>query len=195
MLGFTGLVPKFKDRDIPSGLAANLLEKVLGSEDTTEELLKFVISHLYSTKISNSFDASNVDLISVLSRTSDYSLIKRLLDLKMPVNQRQITTAMLLIPLEDTATFDLLLKHQKFERTILNVACQRAVTALKVECVVVLIEHGATPPTDDLKLVNDVGFCDNTFIQEYLAKQDVQEHTQKSCDEGLDLGACKVGLI
>ena len=190
---FTGLVPKVQSQDVKSGLAAALFQKIVSEEGATEALLKCVVFQLPYTKKAKLFDASGVDLIWVLSKTSDYSLIQRLLEFKMTVKHSQIISAMLLIPPEDAKTFDLLLKHRQIKQNILDASCKKAITALKVELVSLLIEHGATPPADEL--VSNAWFCDNLVVQKYLEKEGAQKHTEKPCNEKQDLGTCKVGLI
>ena len=157
----------------------------------TESLLKYVVFKLPLPKVKSPYNASHIDIIQILSRTTDCKLIERLLELRMPFKQYQLAAAAILIPPEDKPTFALLLKHAvkcNSEQSTLDAACLKAIVALKVEFVVLLINDGAKPPAD--KFDNYVCFFDDPIIQQYLAEE-APKHCEESHEE---MGECKVSF-
>lgn len=158
-------------------------------QDVNEALLKYVVFELPQSGLKKPYDARKVDLIRVLSKSSDYQLIDRLIMLGMNLKQKQMETIILLIPPEDTPTFELLLKcatKNKFNKDVLTAACIKAMDALKLEFIPLLINCGATPPTDQLQII--MGSFDNSTVQQYLDKHTIFESdVQKLSSETPDI--------
>ena len=172
----TGLIPHISQDDVTSGLSTKLLRQVVDKQDVNESLLKYVVFKLPLVTVKQPYDASGVDLVRILSKSTDCKLIERLLDLGMKLKPSQMEATVLFIPRGDLATFELLLKYAKrnnFTQTSLNAACMKAMESLKVDFIAQLIECGAAPPPDEL--VRVVGLSDNPIIQQYLALQTTHE--------------------
>jgi hypothetical protein len=154
-----------------------------------ESLLKFVVFELPQRGLKNPYDARRVDVALILSKSSDYKLIERLLTLGMNLKQKQMETVVLRIPPEDTPTFELLLKcatRNKFSQDVITAACVRAMDTLKLEFVPLLIDCGATPPT--YRLRNMMGPFDSITVQRYLNENTVSESdTRNSSSEISDI--------
>ena len=162
--------------DVQSGLSTQLLKQIVGLQDVDEALLKFVVFDLPQTGVKNPYDARRVDVVSILSKSSDYRLIERLITLGMNLKQKQMETVVLRIPPEDTPTFELLLKcatKNKFSQDVLTAACIKAMDALKMEFIPLLIGCGAMPPTDRLRHI--MGPFDNDIVQRYLTENTISE--------------------
>ena len=171
----TELIPRIVEGDVQSGLSTQLLKKIVGLQDMNESLLKFVVFELPQSGLKNPYDARRVDVALILSKSSDYKLIERLLTLGMNLKQKQMETVVLRIPPEDTPTFELLLKcatRNKFSQDVLTAACVRAMDTLKLEFIPLLIDCGATPPVDRLQ---NMGPIDNITVQQYLSENIVSE--------------------
>lgn len=183
-------MPKLQDGDIQFGLSTALLNEVVKKNDTTESLLNFILFHLPPAKLAKkAYDASDIDLVNVLYKTSSYELIERLIELKMKVKSGQITTAVSLIPPENASTFELLLQHTTAV-AIVEDTCLKAITALQVELAVILICHGATPPVD--QLIDSIWFAEHPVIQEYITKAQAVKHAISYDTPCEDVAACKV---
>ena len=194
LAGLTGLIPNLQDGDVKSGLSTDFLRKVVDGDDLTEALLKFVIIKLPSVNLTKPYDASKINLARVILKTSDYKLIKRLLDLNMKVKQSHIITAVVFIPPENTNTFELLLeKAVKIDQLTLASACQKAIVAMKFEFVALLIKKGATPPANEL--VGMEVYYDNPIIQGYLSAYPEADPTEKPHEQIHNMKKCKVCII
>lgn len=177
--------------EVKTGLSTRLLKKIVDSPDMTEALLKYVVFKLPLPKVKSPYNAAGIDLIQILLKTTDCKLIERLLELRMPLRQSQLDTAVLLIPPEDTPTFELLLKRavkDNFKQSTFNAACVKAIVALKSEFIVLLITNGAKPPVG---VFLNVGFFVNPVIKKYLA-EDAPRHVEESQEE---MESCKVSFI
>lgn len=187
--GLTGLVPHIHEEDVVSGLSTKLLRQVVDKENVNEALLKYVVFRLPQASVKKPYDATGVDLIRILSKSTDYRLIEQLLELGMQLKPSQLEATVLFIPNEHIYTFELLLRcavKNKFKRKVFNAACLKAMDMLKVDFITLLISFGATPPPDEL--VRIVGFSDNPTIQQYLAAQAIPDHIENPHGEMLDLG-------
>lgn len=161
---------------VQSGLSTQLLKKIVGLQDMNEALLKYVVFELPQTGLKKPYDARKVDVVRILSKSSDYRLIERLLTLGMTLKQKQMETIVLCIPPEDTPTFELLLKcatRNKFSPDVLTAACVRAMDTLKLEFIPLLIDCGAIPPKDRLR--NIMELFDNVIVQRYLHENTISE--------------------
>ena len=185
----TELIPHVVESDVQCGLSTQLLKEIVGMQDMNEALLKYVVFELPQSGLKKPYDARRVDLVHILSKSSDYRLIECLLMLGMSLKQKQMETIVLRIPPEDTPTFELLLKcaiRNKFSREVLTAACVKAIDALKLEFIPLLIDCGATPPTDRLQII--MGSFDNTAIRQYLDEHTISESdVQKLSSETLDI--------
>lgn len=141
----------------------------------SEALLKYVVLRLPQRSVNKPFDATSVDLVRILSRSTDHKLIKQLLKLGMQLKQNQMEATVLLIPDEDADTFELLLQFANKNKFTLNVACVKAMDTLKINFITLLIKYGATPPADELFSV--MGLSDNPTIQQYFVSQATLENT------------------
>lgn len=200
-------IPKLQHDDIKNGVSAKLLEKVVSDPNTTEALLQFVLFELPSPSIQKkAYAACRVDLIQILSKTSNCKLIEHLVLQKMKIkviqNQTQVVTAALLIPAEDIDTFKFILnctKKEDYDPGILIDACLKAIHTLKIEFVAELIKKGATPPLESLTGL-DV-FSDNPTIQTYVTSQATSQllvdadKLPKVAEEVLDEKQIKVIII
>ena len=154
----------------------------------TGALLKYVIFKLPLPKVKSPYNAAGIDLIQVLLKSTDCKLIERLLELRMPLRQCQLESAVVLIPPENTPTFELLLKRaikDNFKQSTLNAACLKAIVGLKNEFIVLLINNGVKPPADEFL---NVCFFDNPVIEKYLAEE-APRHVEESHKGN---GLCKV---
>ena len=191
--GFTELIPHILEDDVQCGLSTRLLRRIVEIQDVNEALLKYVVFELPQSGIKKPYDARGIDVVRILSKSADYRLIERLLMLGMNLKQRQMEVIVLLIPPEDTPTFELLLKcatRNKFSKNSLTVACTKAMDALKFEFIPFLIDCGAALPTD--QLLNVVGLSDNVSVRQYLETHATSESdVRKLSSETSDIGERK----
>lgn len=192
------MIPKLKQSDVKSGLSTWLLKKVVGQQDVTEALLKFIVFKLPSTKLklTKPYRATSIDTTRVISRTADFKLMQRLIEFEMKVNGSHIITAVLYIPPENFSTFELLLEcalNIGVNETTLTDACCKAIATLKVEFVCLLISKGAKPPFHELFSIKT--YSDNPIIQDYFKSKPTQKHIKKRQENNMplsELKKCKV---
>lgn len=183
--GQTSLIPQLCEDDVASGLSTKLLRQIVDKPDVTEALLKYVVLELPPRRITKPYDASGVDLIRILSKSTEYKLISRLMELGMKLKPSQMEALVLFIPPKNQHTFDMLLYHahkNKFPQSSFNAACLKAMNMQKIGFISKLISEGAAPPADEL--VSVVGFSDNPIIQQYLASQATEpgvKHDRPEC--------------
>ena len=135
----------------------------------------------------------------ILSKSSDYKLIERLLTLGMNLKQKQMETVVLRIPPEDTPTFEILLKcatRNKFSQDVMTAACVRAMDTLKLEFIPLLLDCGATPPIDRLQ---NMGPFDNNIVQRYLSENTISEsgigNLPNDTEQRKDTDSCSIKVI
>lgn len=175
----TGLIPHISQDDVISGLSTKLLRQVIDKQDVNESLLKYVIFKLPLVTVKKPYDASGVDLVRILSKSTDCRLIERLLDLGMKLKPSQMEAIVLFIPVINLDTFDVLLQYARknnFTQSSLNAACMKAMELDKVDFIIHLIDAGAAPPADEL--IRVVGLSEHPTIQQYLAFQTSTEEVE-----------------
>ena len=175
----TGMIPHLRDDDVSSGLSTKLLRQVVDQSDLTEDLIKYVVFKLPLSHMKKPYDASGINLITILKKTVNFKLIERLMELGMRLKESHMEKMVPLIPRGEQELFEYFVriaKKNRFSRTSLNAACLLSMSMRNYNFITTLIEHGATPPPDELLAV--FGFSEHPTIQQYLTSQTTPEPSE-----------------
>ena len=108
---------------------------------------------------------SKIDLPRILTTSvTDSTLIEKKLHLGKSSKSSDLVKSVTSLPL---SSVELMLKQREFPCTMLNTACQKAMYLEKIDFVVLLLKHGATPSPSKL-VHNMIRFCEHPTIQQYL---------------------------
>ena len=121
----TGSIPHIRQDDVTSGLSTKLLKLVVDKQDMNESLLKYVLFKLPLDTVKKPYDASGVDLVRILSKSTEFRVIDKLIELGMKLKPSQMEAVVLFVPHRSLDTFDMLLQYARknnFSQSSLNVA-------------------------------------------------------------------------
>lgn len=169
-VGYTSLIPKLRHSDVESNFSNEFFRHVITKLPLTEKLLHFIVMKLPDSQMSvSAYDASFLNLRTILCRSKEGAVIKRLLKCRMKVKEEDIIAATEGLADSQVNIYEMILSHSTLEedsqQKMLKRACLKALKARKKSFVVSLIKQGATPSPELLK---SEGMGGDPYVQTYL---------------------------
>ena len=138
-----------------------------------DKILHFVIMKLPDPKVvDHIYDASFLDMKTVVQKTTEGPVLKRLLRWHISVREEDVLAAVKCLVDTQVDIFECILNHSTHTddafHSSVNIPCREALGLRKKRFVITLIKHGATPPPE--MLYNIEGLCDDSSVQRYIKR-------------------------
>lgn len=162
--GCSHLLPKIRRKDVVSGFSNEFFQHILTKYTLTEKLLPcVVVTLLDSQHITEPYNASCIDLGTILQKTTDGDITKCLMKWHIEMKEGDVIEAVKYLNDSQVDVLEALLTCLKSD---INVACNEALKQQKKNFVIALMKRGATPAMEQLCKVD--GLLEDPVFQTYL---------------------------
>lgn len=172
--GCSGLISCLGVSDVTSGFSKEFFKHLMTSKYTlNDKLLHFVVMNLPDPKVvDHVYDASFLDMKTVVQKITEGPVLKRLLRWHICVRDEDVLAAVKCLVDNQVDIFECILNHSTHTddafHSSVNIPCREALALRKKRLVITLIKHGATPPPEMLYEVE--GLCDDLSVQRYIKR-------------------------